>query len=84
MLKFELKKPNELQILIALMGKSVRGFSEEIGVSHSFLSQVINGKRFPSATTAGKIARGLNKKIDDFFLIKVVDDLPVAYKEKVR
>ncbi len=77
MLKFELKKPNELQILIALNGKSVRGFSEEIGISHSFLSQVISGKRNPSAITAGKISKGLNKEIEDFFLIKVVDELPL-------
>lgn len=76
MLKFELKSPNELQIRIALTGMSMRGFSKEIGISHSFLSQVINGKSNPSATTAGKISKGLNKKIDDFFLIKVVDELP--------
>lgn len=82
MLKFELKKPNELQILIALNGKSVRGFSEEIGISHSFLSQVISGKRNPSATTAGKISKGLNKEIEDFFLVKVVDELPLGRGEK--
>lgn len=82
MLKFELKKPNELQILIALKGKSVRGFSKEIGISHSFLSQVISGKRNPSATTAGKISKGLNKEIDDFFLVEVVGELPFGRGDK--
>ncbi|WP_313469479.1 helix-turn-helix transcriptional regulator [Lysinibacillus sp.] len=76
MLKFVLKNPNELKMTMALNGLSIRGFSKEIGVSHSFLSQVINGKRNPSATTAKRIAAGLQKDIGDFFLVLVVDELP--------
>lgn len=77
MLKFVLKNPNELKMTMALNGLSIRGFSKEIGLSHSFLSQVINGKRNPSAATAKRISTGLQKDIDDFFLVLVVDELPL-------
>lgn len=77
MLKFVLKNPNELKMIMAFNGLSVRGFSKEIGLSHSFLSQVINGKRNPSAATAKRISTGLQKEIDDFFLVLVVDELPL-------
>lgn len=77
MLKFILKNPKELKMAMALNGHSIRGFSREIGLSHSFLSQVINGKRNPSAATAKRISKGLKKDIDDFFLVLVVDELPL-------
>ncbi|MGE7691330.1 helix-turn-helix domain-containing protein [Lysinibacillus sp. NPDC097214] len=76
MLKFVLKNPTELKMTIALNGLSIRGFSKEIGLSHSFLSQVINGKRNPSAATAKRISTGLQKNIGDFFLVSLVDELP--------
>ena len=81
MLKFVLKNPTELKMTLALSGLSVRGFSKEIGISHSFLSQVMNGKRNPSAATAKRIATGLQKDIDDFFLVSVVDELPSEGEE---
>lgn len=63
-------------MLIALEGKSVRSFSKEIAISHSYLTQILNGKKNPSPTVASKISEGLNKKIDDVFTICLVDDLP--------
>ena len=56
---------------IASKGMSLRRFSNEIGVSHCYLSQVLNddiGKRkSPSPTIAKKICDGVERKIGDFF-----------------
>lgn len=73
MFDIQLKNPNELRFQIALNGFSLRSFSKEIGISHSFLSQIINQKKKPSATTAKKISNGLEKNIEYFFLIHMVD-----------
>lgn len=77
MITFELKNLNDTKLLIALQGFTIRGFSKEIGVSHSFLSHILNGKRKPSPVVAKKIADGLNKKVEDIFLVRVVDELPI-------
>jgi len=55
---------------IALKGYSVRGFSKRINISHSYLSQILNGNRCPSPSIAKKIADGLNEDIEDIFFIK--------------
>lgn len=76
MYTFKIKNSQEVKLLIALRGLNLRRFAQEIGISHSFLSQIINGKRNPSAVVAKKIAVGLGKEIEDIFLIMVVDELP--------
>ncbi|MGE7667380.1 helix-turn-helix domain-containing protein [Ureibacillus composti] len=76
MVKFELKDNQNIKLMIALKGKSLRSFSKEIKVSHSYLSQIINGKRTPSAGVARKISDGLSKEMEDIFLIKLVDEQP--------
>lgn len=73
----QLKDRKKVKILIAGAGKSLRDFSLETGVSHSYLSQILNGFKSPSPKVAKKIANGLGGSINDFFLIKVVDGLPL-------
>lgn len=73
----KVKDRAQLQILIAKKGKSIRGFSRDIGISHSYLSQILNGIKTPSPKIAKKIADGLEESMSTFFLIKVVDELPI-------
>ncbi|MRB12218.1 helix-turn-helix transcriptional regulator [Bacillus thuringiensis serovar fukuokaensis] len=69
----KIKDHIKIRLAIAKTGRSLRGFSETIGISHSYLSQILNGKHNPSPTIANKIASGLQAEIEEFFLIKVVD-----------
>lgn len=62
----------KVRILIAESGNTLRSFAHQIGVSHAYLSQVLNGRRNPSPVFAHKIAKGLGVEIDNIFLIKVV------------
>lgn len=70
MYRFEILDGEKVKEIIALKGESMRSFANLIGVSPSFISQVLNGKRKVSAVVAGKIAKGLDKKIDEIFLMK--------------
>lgn len=70
MLTFPLKNELETRILIAEKGKSLRTFSKKINISHSYLSQILTGKKRPSPTVAYKIAKGLDLKIEDLFFTK--------------
>lgn len=76
MTTFELKEPKKIKIFIALKGFTIRSFSLKIGISHSFLSQILNSQRKASPKTAKKIADGLNKDMNEIFLIKTVDNQP--------
>lgn len=73
MITFPLKDELETRILIAEKGKSLRGFSKKVDISHCYLSQILSGKKNPSPTVAYKIAKGLGLKIEDIFLVKTVD-----------
>ncbi|WP_142829015.1 helix-turn-helix domain-containing protein [Planococcus soli] len=72
-MNIQLKSSEETKIMLAKKGESMRSFSMLIGVSHPYLSQIMNKKRNPSARVAYKIAKGLGVKTEDIFLIKVVD-----------
>lgn len=76
MVEVTIKNPEKVKVKIATKGYGLRGFSRVIGVSHSYLSQILNGHKNPSATVASKIAKGLDEDILSLFLIKVVDELP--------
>jgi transcriptional regulator with XRE-family HTH domain len=77
MISIELKSGIKTKILIAKTDKSLREFSKKIGISHPYLSQVLSGKRNPSATVAHKISKGLGLEIEDIFLIpNVAKDNP--------
>ncbi|MGE8037940.1 helix-turn-helix domain-containing protein [Lysinibacillus sp. NPDC093692] len=77
MYTFQLKSYEHTKLSIALKGYTIRGFSRYVGISHSFLSQILNGKRKPSAVVAKKIADGLDVRIEDIFLVEVVDESTV-------
>ncbi|VDG18735.1 hypothetical protein [Lactobacillus lindneri] [Lactiplantibacillus mudanjiangensis] len=62
-----LKDSAQLRKDIALNGYSIRGYARSIKISEPYLSAIINEQRTPSPRTAGKIADGLNQKIDDIF-----------------
>ena len=74
MIVFRLKNSSNTKLLIAKKGLTLRGISNEIGVSHSYLSQVIKGIKYPSATIAKKLSDGLSQGIEDIFLIQVVGE----------
>ena len=73
MLTITLKDGLRTRISIAEKGRSLRGFAKEIGISHAYLSQILNKKRNPSPTVAHKIACGIEKEIEDIFLVETVD-----------
>lgn len=67
-----LKKENtDFKLLIAKKGISQKEFAEFIGISSTYLSQLINGKRKPSPSVAGKIAKGLNVNVEEIFFIQI-------------
>ena len=73
MIVFKPKNTSSIKLLVAKKGLTLRGLSKEIGVSHSYLSQVINGTKYPSATIAKKISDGLSIGIEDIFYMQMVD-----------
>lgn len=73
MLTITLKNGLKTRISIAEKGRSMRGFAKDIDISHAYLSHILNKKRNPSPAVAHKIARGLEKEIEDIFLIQTVD-----------
>lgn len=73
LVEFEFKDRKDVILQIAESGYSLRGFSNEIGVSQGYLSLLLKGKKSPSAKVAYKIALGLSTKIEDLFLTKVID-----------
>lgn len=70
MLVCKVRDPMAIKLLLAKTGKSLRGFSKDIGVSHPYLSQILNGKRNPSAVIAHKISKAFDKEINDLFVVK--------------
>lgn len=77
-IKLSLKDKKVARMLIAERGKSLRAYSKEIGISHVYLSQVLNERRNPSPTVAHKISSGLGLKIEDLFIF---EDKPSRLKE---
>jgi transcriptional regulator with XRE-family HTH domain len=73
MVKLQLKNVGEVRLMIAKTGKNLSTFSKHIGISQPYLSQVLNGEKFPSPITAGKISKGLGVNIEDIFLIETID-----------
>lgn len=69
MLEVLKKEEVDIKLLIAKKGISQKEFADEIGISNSYLSLLINGKKNPSPSTAGKIASGLMVNVEDIFFI---------------
>ncbi|GIO18117.1 hypothetical protein J18TS1_12170 [Oceanobacillus oncorhynchi subsp. incaldanensis] len=70
MVKFCLKDSDNLRVLIASTGNSIKSFSKRVGISYPYMSRIVTGKNNPSATVANKIAKALNVEITDLFLIE--------------
>lgn len=73
MFEITIKDEVKTRLMIAETGKSLRQFAEYVGMSHAYLSQILNNRRNPSPKIAWKIANGLSVKVKDIFLIKTVD-----------
>lgn len=54
-----------LNIMLFDNRKTQRELAAEVGVSSQMISDIIYGKKAPSAETLIKIARALNVKVDD-------------------
>lgn len=72
-LNIKLKDSATTRLKIAETGKSLRGFSDKIGISQGYLSQILKGECNPSPKVAYKIVKGLNLNIEDIFLINSID-----------
>lgn len=55
MIKITLINEAETRLLIAKKGYSLRDFSREVNISHTYISQILNGRRNPSPNTAKKL-----------------------------
>ena len=71
-MRFKLKDPQKFLIYIGYLGQTQRKFAANAGVSHSYLSQLINKKRSVSPVVAAKISKAANKQIKDIFLPDMV------------
>lgn len=80
MINFKLKNAVELRIMIAKTGKSISQFSADIGISSSYMSLILTGKRNPSPNVAYKIANGVGSEVERFF---VVNDQDITTKKEV-
>lgn len=74
MLKIRFKDKSRVRLMIAEKGESLRGFSDRVGISQGYLSQLLLDKKQPSPKTACKIADGLNVDVKDIFLIESIDE----------
>ena len=77
MIKFKIKNPQQMKLLIAKKGFTLRGFASYAGISHSYLSQIVNERTQPSARIASYIAKGLDTDLESLFFIIVVDEQPL-------
>jgi DNA-binding XRE family transcriptional regulator len=59
--------PQKVKQLRESKGFSTRQLAREAGVSTETIYSIEHGKRQPSVTTLGKIARALDVEVKDFF-----------------
>lgn len=62
-------KENELRRRIPLAGHTFKSFADSIGISYSYMSNILNG-RACSGVIAKQIANALNVQIEDIFEAK--------------
>ena len=61
-----------LEKLIESKGKSIRGVAEASGLSISYITNIIKGRRAPTSTTLRKLAEGLDLPFEDIAFLLVV------------
>lgn len=72
MVDLTLKDVFQTKIMISETGKNFSSFAKNIGISRSYLSQILGMKRNPSVAVANKIAKGLGVEVEEIFLVKNV------------
>ena len=73
MVTLSLKNHAEIKVLIAVSGNNLKSFAKEIDVSYSYFVNILHGNYNPSAKTAYKIAKALDKEITDLFNVEPRD-----------
>ncbi|MCJ0918569.1 helix-turn-helix domain-containing protein [Mammaliicoccus sciuri] len=63
-------KSRYLKELMFLKGHNLSTLSDEVGISISYMSQIINGKRTPSAMLASKISKVFGVSVEELFTFK--------------
>lgn len=61
--KLKVRNTRELKHLVAMSGLTTKGLAESVDVTPSYASSVINGKAYPSPTTAMKITDVLSVRL---------------------
>jgi transcriptional regulator with XRE-family HTH domain len=69
MLNIIKKEDVDVKLLIAKRGINQKDFANNIGISQSYLSQLVNGLKKPSPATAGRIAKALKVDVNEIFFI---------------
>lgn len=69
MSKLKIKNSRKTKEDIITLGFSVKDLSKKLGVTDSYLSTVLNGKRNPSPSLAKKISLILDKELLEVFFL---------------
>lgn len=67
-------KSRYLKELMFLKGHNLSTLADEVGISISYMSQIINGKRTPSAMLATKISKEFGISVEELFTFKVKEE----------
>lgn len=67
-------KSRYLKELMFLKGYNLSTLAAEVDISVSYMSQIINGKRSPSAKLATKISNVFNVSVQDLFTFDVREE----------
>lgn len=67
-------KSRYLKELMFLKGHNLSTLAAEVDISVSYMSQIINGKRTPSAMLARKISNVFNVSVQDLFTFDVKEE----------
>ncbi|MCJ0942390.1 helix-turn-helix transcriptional regulator [Mammaliicoccus sciuri] len=63
-------KSRYLKELMFIKGYNLSTLADEVGISISYMSQIINGKRTPSAMLATKISKVFDVSVEGLFTFK--------------
>ncbi|MCF6515523.1 helix-turn-helix domain-containing protein [Lactobacillus sp. S2-2] len=76
-------KGEEIRLLIAKKGYSIKGFSMKLNISYTYLSRIINNRVSITPQMAKRISDALKVNMNDIFLIGVFtnSETEVLYKQ---
>lgn len=69
-MKIKIKDAEKIKKLMIIKGFTQKSLAEEIGISHIYANQVINGIRNPGAKIAKDITEVLEVEFNDIFFIQ--------------